>query len=98
MYGATIGKLAIAGVPLTTNQACCACTPYEGIYNLYLFYFLMEEKDNFTQMGFGGAQPNISKDRKAFIPCTALRRTEKNRKYIHRHTKQIKRRGLNLVF
>ena len=63
MYGATIGKLAIAGVPLTTNQACCACTPYEGIYNLYLFYFLMEEKDNFTQMGFGGAQPNISKEK-----------------------------------
>ena len=63
MYGATIGKLAIAGAPLTTNQACCACTPYEGIYNLYLFYFLMEEKDNFTQMGFGGAQPNISKEK-----------------------------------
>ena len=63
MYGATIGKLAIAGVPLTTNQACCACTPYEGIYNFYLFYFLMEEKDNFTQMGFGGAQPNISKEK-----------------------------------
>ncbi len=63
MYGATIGKLAIAGVPLTTNQACCACTPYEGIYNLYLFYFLMEEKDKFTQMGFGGAQPNISKEK-----------------------------------
>ena len=63
MYGATIGKLAIAGVPLTTNQACCACTPYEGINNLYLFYFLMEEKYNFTQMGFGGVQPNISKDK-----------------------------------
>ena len=63
MYGATIGKLAIAGVPLTTNQACCACTPYEGIYNLYLFYFLMEERDNFIQMGFGGAQPNISKEK-----------------------------------
>lgn len=63
MYGATIGKLAIAGVPLTTNQACCACTPYEGIYNFYLLYFLMEEKDNFTQMGFGGAQPNISKEK-----------------------------------
>ena len=27
MYGATIGKVAIAGCELTTNQACCACTP-----------------------------------------------------------------------
>ena len=52
MYGATIGKLAIAGVPLTTNQACCACTPYEGIYNFYLFYFLMEEKDKIAQADF----------------------------------------------
>ena len=27
MYGATIGKLAIVGKELTTNQACCGCTP-----------------------------------------------------------------------
>ena len=39
MYGATIGKLAIVGKELTTNQACCGCTPYL-IYNWYLFYFL----------------------------------------------------------
>jgi len=63
MYGATIGKLAIAGAPLTTNQACCACSPHNGIYNIYLFYFLMAEKDNFIKMGFGGAQPNISKEK-----------------------------------
>ena len=36
MYGATIGKLAIAGVPLTTNQACCACTPYEGMSHSFI--------------------------------------------------------------
>lgn len=41
MYGATIGKLAIAGIDLTTNQAYCACTPQSGINNLYLFYLLM---------------------------------------------------------
>ena len=34
MYGATIGKLAIVGKELTTNQACCGCTPYL-IYNWY---------------------------------------------------------------
>ena len=34
MYGATIGKLAIVGEDLTTNQACCGCTPYL-IYNWY---------------------------------------------------------------
>lgn len=63
MYGATIGKLAILEVPMTTNQACCACIPYEGIYNKYLFYFLMGNRSNFIKMGEGGAQPNISKDK-----------------------------------
>ena len=63
MYGATIGKLAIAGVELTTNQACCACTPYKGLSNIYLFYFLKEEKDRFIKLGAGGAQPNISREK-----------------------------------
>ena len=63
MYGATIGKLGIAGIKLTTNQACCACSPYAGIYNLYLFYLLMAEKENFIKLGSGGAQPNISREK-----------------------------------
>ena len=60
MYGATIGKLAIVGKELTTNQACCGCTPYL-IYNWYLFYFLMASRDSFVKKGEGGAQPNISR-------------------------------------
>ena len=60
MYGATIGKLAVVGKELTTNQACCGCTPYL-IYNWYLFYFLMANRDTFIQKGNGGAQPNISR-------------------------------------
>ena len=61
MYGATIGKLAILGTPMTTNQACCACIPYGGMFNKYLFYFLMGMRKAFIKMGEGGAQPNISK-------------------------------------
>ena len=60
MYGATIGKLAIVGKELTTNQACCGCTPY-FIYNWFLFYFLMASRDTFIKKGEGGAQPNISR-------------------------------------
>lgn len=63
MYGATIGKLGIAGIPLTTNQACCACIPFEGIYNRYLFYYLLAMRKDFVKMGEGGAQPNISKEK-----------------------------------
>ena len=62
MYGATIGKVAIVGKEMTTNQACCACTPV-GIFNWYLFYFLMGSQLDFIKKGEGGAQPNISREK-----------------------------------
>ena len=62
MYGATIGKVAIVGKEMTTNQACCACTPI-GIFNWYLFYFLMGSQLDFIKKGEGGAQPNISREK-----------------------------------
>lgn len=61
MYGATIGKLGIVGKTLVTNQACCGCTPFTGIYNLYLFYYLLSARSRLIELGSGGAQPNISK-------------------------------------
>ena len=62
MYGATIGKVAIAGNEMTSNQACCACTPL-GVFNYYLFYYLMGSQTNFIKKGEGGAQPNISREK-----------------------------------
>ena len=67
MYGATIGKVAIAGIQLTTNQACCACTPYY-IYNMYLLYYLIASKKRFIELGEGGAQPNISREKIISFP------------------------------
>lgn len=61
MYGATIGKLAIVGAEMTTNQACCACTPFTGVYNWYLFFLLKAFKTVLVEQGEGGAQPNISR-------------------------------------
>lgn len=69
MYGATIGKVAIAGIPLTTNQACCACTPIL-IYNKYLLYYLMASKQAFIELGEGGAQPNISREKIVEFPLS----------------------------
>ena len=63
MYGATIGKLGILKIEATTNQACCACVPYNGIYNKYLFYYLMSQKKDFTEKAEGGAQLNISREK-----------------------------------
>ena len=62
MYGATIGKVAIVGKEMTTNQACCACTPI-GVFNWFLFYFLMASQIDFIKKGEGGAQPNISREK-----------------------------------
>ena len=63
MYGATIGKLGVLTFPATTNQACCACQTNGSITELYLFYFLLSQRQNFIGRGVGGAQPNISKEK-----------------------------------
>ena len=62
MYGATIGKIGILALPATTNQACCACVNYM-CDKMYLFYFLLANREGFIAMGGGGAQPNISKEK-----------------------------------
>lgn len=74
MYGATIGRLGILQIEATTNQACCACIPYIGMCNKYLFYFLMANRHVFVKMGEGGAQPNISKEKivNSVIPLPPL--------------------------
>ncbi|MDO4764246.1 MAG: restriction endonuclease subunit S [Flavobacteriaceae bacterium] len=63
MYGATIGKLGILNIEATTNQACCACITYQGIFNKYLFYYLMAQKSEFQKKSEGSGQPNISKEK-----------------------------------
>ena len=79
MYGATIGKLGIVTFPLTTNQACCGCTPFHGVYHLYLFYFLMFCKPYLVGKAEGGAQPNISREkiRNTIIPLPPIEEQER---------------------
>ncbi len=74
MYGATIGKVSILGIEATTNQACCACIAYKNIYNKYIFYYLISQRDNLKKMGAGGAQPNISREKiiKTIMPLPSL--------------------------
>ena len=74
MYGATIGKVGILTKPATTNQACCACSNFGQIYNLYLFYLLIAYRDYFIGISEGGAQPNISKTKiiSTYIPLPPL--------------------------
>jgi type I restriction enzyme S subunit len=53
--------LAILGESAVTNQAVCGCTPFEGVYNRYLFLYLLSRRADFHAQSEGGAQPNISK-------------------------------------
>ena len=91
MYGATIGKIAIVGKKLTTNQACCGCTPYV-VSNWYLFYFLMASRDTFIKKGEGGAQPNISRVKlvEHLIPLPPLREQKRIVQKIEQLTQLLK--------
>jgi type I restriction enzyme S subunit len=60
MYGATIGKVSIWGIDAATNQACAVAQCLPGIFNEYLYCFLLSQRNAFTEAGKGGAQPNIS--------------------------------------
>ena len=59
MYG-SIGKLGIAGVRLTTNQAIAFTKTFYGIKNRYLFYYLQLIKSKLFSLSKGGTQKNIS--------------------------------------
>lgn len=58
LYG-SIGKLGIAKVRLTTNQAIAFAKTYP-LETLYVFYYLLGERDNLKRLGRGGTQLNIN--------------------------------------
>ncbi|WP_405500221.1 restriction endonuclease subunit S [Streptomyces niveus] len=63
MYGASIGKLAISGIPLTSNQAIAHAVPFKGgVSEKYLFWYLYGQRERLIGAGKGGAQPNISQN------------------------------------
>ncbi len=63
MYGATIGKTGVLGIPATTNQACCACILFDRAVQDWLLIWLKYYKPFFIRLGEGGAQPNISREK-----------------------------------
>ena len=73
MYGATAGQVAIAEIPLTTNQACCNLTIDESIADYrYIYYCLFFKYSTLSMLANGGAQQNLNaqiiKDFEIFLP------------------------------
>ncbi len=62
MYGATIGRLGILGVPATVNQACCVFSRPNAIETQFWFYWLQMRRPYLISLGYGGGQPNLSQD------------------------------------
>lgn len=60
MYGATIGKTGILACDAATNQAVAVAEKNDDVDSRLLFYFLQASREQFVNLGKGGAQPNIS--------------------------------------
>ena len=62
MYGATIGKVAISKIKFTANQACCVLSQAAKCDSKYVYYWLLQNKENLISLSYGGGQPNISQE------------------------------------
>ena len=62
MYGQgkTRGQVALLGVEATTNQACAAIRPKEGINPYFLFLNLASRYEEFRNLSNSGGQENLS--------------------------------------
>ena len=63
MYGATIGRLGVLGVPACMNQACCALGAGTFLDSRFVYYWLLGFRENVIQLASGGGQPNISQEK-----------------------------------
>lgn len=62
MYGQgkTRGQVALLGVEATTNQACAAIRPQQGINPYFIFLNLASRYDEFRSLSNSGGQENLS--------------------------------------
>lgn len=59
LYGNTVGRMAFLGIDAATNQAIASIKPFI-INPKYLYYYLINSKEELLNKREGSAQPNIS--------------------------------------
>jgi type I restriction enzyme, S subunit len=91
MYGATIGKVGILGVPACVNQACCVLVKSIKIITEYAFYWFLAHRDAIVGLSYGGGQPNISQQTIRSLKITVPPKGEQQAvvAHIHRETEKI---------
>lgn len=62
MYGATIGRMGMLGLPATVNQACCVLYQPIEVCSRYTFFWLLSYRPILVSWASGGGQPNLSQD------------------------------------
>ena len=63
MYGATVGRVGILGMPAATNQACCAIHGASPHLDLkFVYWWLVLNRQHLLDMAYGAGQPNISQE------------------------------------
>jgi type I restriction enzyme S subunit len=94
MYGATVGRTALLGMPATTNQAICHIRPDPSRADArYVWHALQEKLPELLQKRVGGAQPNINqetiKSTRIRLPSLSeQRRTRRHPRQGRRHPPQ----------
>ncbi len=61
MYGVTAGEVGYLAIPATTNQAVCGMVCKSKAEAAYLFFSLLQSKEQASRLSNGGAQDNLSK-------------------------------------
>lgn len=91
MYGATIGRLAILGVPAAVNQACCVFSNPRGIETPFWFFWLQMRRPYLISLGYGGGQPNLSQEllRSVRVPTPPLPEQRAIAAFLDRETARI---------
>ena len=91
MYGATIGRLAVLGVPACTNQACCAMSMPVDVLTRFAFYSLLAAREHILVLAVGGGQPNINQEmlRALRLPTPPMSEQEAIVEFLDRETNQI---------
>ena len=80
MYGATVGKIGINKIPMTTNQACANIQLDGNIANYrYVFHFLLSQYEYIKSLG-SGSQTNINAGivKKLLVPIPCPNNPEKS--------------------